>query len=271
MRSRIFFLAIVSFWLVMNYLLWRSQWGAHSRLGSQVPPEVVWEKILTAPDSSSLNIFDHGKRIGVCHWIANAANAPLAAIKLLDNDYAPDGAATPVTGYSLIFEGNANLPNSNRLGFETTLDLSTNRTWRNLHARVSIRPVIWDVFASVATEKLALKIDDNHVIWQRTFAFSELQNPDKLLEGLGGTAALGLLAGVGLTPSGDSNSALANSVQWQAHEDWMQFGRTKARAYRLETVFLGNHIRLFTSRVGEILLVELPNKITLRNEAFENF
>jgi hypothetical protein len=36
-------------------------------------------------------------------------------------------------------------------------------------------------------------------------------------------------------------------------------------------VFLGGHIYLFTSRVGEILWVEFPNGITLRNDAFEHF
>jgi hypothetical protein len=57
----------------------------------------------------------------------------------------------------------------------------------------------------------------------------------------------------------------------QAHEDWMQFGHSKARAYRLEMELLGNHIYVFTSRVGEILWVELPGNITLRNDAFEHF
>ena len=42
MRYRIFFAAIAGFWLVMNFLLWRSQSGAHSQIGSAVPVEVVW-------------------------------------------------------------------------------------------------------------------------------------------------------------------------------------------------------------------------------------
>jgi hypothetical protein len=271
MRSRIFFLAIVCFWLAMNYLLWRSQWGAHSRIGNAVPVEVVWEKILSAPDTSSLDIYDHEKKVGICHWIANVGNSPLASNKILADDYAPDGLQEQVTGYSLTFEGNATLSNSNRIRFEASLDLSTNRSWKNFHVRVSMRPTLWDIRAAAAAEKVVLKLEDHGVSWQKTLSFSDLRDPDALWAGFGGTAVLSLLAGTGLTPSKESLTGLAGSMHLQAHEDWMQFGHSKARAYRLETEFLGRHIYVFTSRVGEILWVELPDSITLRNEAFEHF
>jgi hypothetical protein len=271
MRSRIFFLVIVCFWLAMNYLLWRSQWGAHSLLGSAVPAEVVWEKILTAPDLSSLDIYDHDKRVGSCHWSATVGNSPLASKKILDDDYAPDGMDEQVTGYTLNFAGNATFSRSNRLGFEASLDLSTNRAWQTFHMRVSARPKLWEVRAVAATEKLALKLEDGSGLWQKTLNFSDLSNPDMLWADLGGTAALTLLAGAGLAPSRESLSRVAGSVEWQAHEDWMMFGHTKARVYRLETVILGRHINVFTSRVGEILKVEFPNQLTLRNDAFEHF
>jgi len=271
MRSRIFFLAIVSFWLAMNFLLWRSQWGAHSRIGSAVPVEVVWSKILTAPDSSSLEIYDHDKKMGICHWTANVGNSPLASNKILEDDYAPDGLEEQVTGYSLTFEGSATLANSNRFRFEASLNMATNRTWQDFHLRVNMRPRLWDIRAAAAAEKVMLRMDDHGLSWQKTLSFSDLRDPETLWASLGGTAALSLLAGTGLTPSKESLSELADSMALQAHEDWMQFGHSKARAYRLEAVFLGRHIYLFTSRVGEILWVELPDSITLRNEAFEHF
>jgi hypothetical protein len=271
MRSRIFFLAIVCFWLAMNYLLWRSQWGEHSRIGNAVPAQVVWEKILTAPDTSSLDIYDHDRRVGICHWIAKVGNSPLASNKILDDDYAPDGLKEQVTGYALTLEGNATLANSNRIRFEASLDLSTNRTWKNFHVRLSMRPIIWDVRAAAATEKVVLDVDDHGVAWKKTFSFSELRDPEKLESELGVSTVLSLMAGLGLMPSMESLKGLAGSVELQAHEDWMQFGHSKARAYRLETMLLGRHIYLFTSRVGEILWVELPDGITLRNEAFEHF
>jgi hypothetical protein len=271
MRSRIFFLAIACFWLAMNGLLWRSQWGAHSRLGSAVPAEVVWGKILTAPDLSSLDIYDHDKRIGSCHWIATVGNSPLSSQKSLDDDYAPDGSDQQVTGYALNFGGNATYSKSNHLGFEATLDLATNRAWRAFHARVTERPTIWEVRATAATEELFLKVQDNRGAWQKTLNFSDFSKPDALWADFGGTAALNLLAMAGLAPSRESLSLMGESVKWQAHEDWMQFGHSKARVYRLETVLLGRPIYLFTSRVGEVLWVELPDNITLRNEAFGHF
>ena len=271
MRSRIFFLAIAGFFLTMNYLLWRSQWGAHSRLGSAVPAEVVWEKILTAPDLSSLDVYDHDKRVGSCHWTATVGNSPLASNKILEDDYAPDGSGEQVTGYSLNFGGNATLANSNRLGFEASLDLATNRTWQAFHLRVGARPKIWDLRATAATEKLVVKVEDFNGNWQKTLNLSDLSNPNAVWADMGGTPFLSLLAAAGLTPSKESLSLMAGSVKWQAHEDWMMFGHTKARVYRLETVILGRHINVFTSRVGEILRVELPNQITLRYDALEHF
>jgi hypothetical protein len=270
MRSRILFLAILCFWLAMNGLLLRSQWGAHSRIGSAVPPEVVWEKILSAPDTSSLDIYDHSNKVGICHWIATVGNSPLASNKNLADDYAPDGLEEQVTGYSLTLEGAATLSPNQRIRFDASLELGTNRAWKAFHVRVIMRPKVWDIRAVAATEKLVLKGDDGKGHWQQTLKFSDLQDPEALWSDLGATAALSLLAGAGLVPSKESLSHLAGSVEWQAHEDWMPVGHTKARAYRLETELLGRHIYLFTSRVGEILWVEFPNKITLRNEAFEH-
>jgi hypothetical protein len=149
--------------------------------------------------------------------------------------------------------------------------LSTNRAWQVFHARVSQRPRTWDIRAVAAVEKLVFRVEDSHESWQKTLSFSDLRNPEALWADMGGTAALGLLAGAGLAPSKESLSRLAGSVEWQAHEDWIQMGHSKARAYRLETVILGRHIQLFTSRVGEILWVEFPDKITFRNDAFEHF
>jgi hypothetical protein len=271
MRSRIYFLTVVAFWLVMNALLLRSQWGAHSRIGSAVPPEVVWEKILSAPDTSSLDIYEHSNKVGICHWVANVGNSPLASNKILADDYAPDGMDEKVTGYSLTFEGNTTLGGTNRVRFEANLELASNRAWRTFHARIIMRPRVWDVRATAASEKLALKVEDGGNSWQRTLKFSDLHDPEAMLSDVDGSGMLSLLAGAGLTPSGESLTALAGSVEWQAHEDWITVGHNKGRAYRLETVILGQHFYVFTSRVGEILWVEFPGNVTLRNEAFEHF
>ena len=50
MIPRITFLAITMFWVVMNVLLWRTEYGVRGS-GIAVPVDLVWRKILTAPDA----------------------------------------------------------------------------------------------------------------------------------------------------------------------------------------------------------------------------
>jgi hypothetical protein len=271
MRSRIFFLGIVAFWVVMNFLLWRSQSAAHSGIGNAVPVEVVWYKILTAPDNSSLEIYDHERKIGNCRWLANLGNSPLSDNNNISEDYSPETTIKPVTRYTLNFDGTSVLPNSNRIRFDVSLTLSTNHAWQDFRLNVRMRPTSWDVRATAATDQVSIKVDDNGGIWQKTLKFSDLRNPETLLGDLGGVSALGMLGGSALTSQMDILSQAAAGIHWQAHEDWIQFGHSKARAYRLETEFFGQRVYVFVSRVGEILWVEFPNKITLRNDAFSHF
>ncbi len=52
MFNRLFFPLIVLFWVVMNVLLWRAEFGGGTEAASAVSTEVVWQKILPAPDCS---------------------------------------------------------------------------------------------------------------------------------------------------------------------------------------------------------------------------
>lgn len=262
MRSRIFFAAIAAFWLVMNCLLWRSQSAAHSQIGSAVPVAVVWDKILTAPDNSSLNVYDHERKIGFCQWTATIGAAAQALDQRLSADYAPDGLNPEPTGYDLGLNGNADLFGTNRVRFDAQLRLSTNETWQDFRLTARVRPTTVELHAIAAAQKLVVKVNNGDGAWQRVLKFSEFDHPESLLEefGVPDVPGLGVMA----------NQAVAAGVHWQAHEDWLAIGHSKARVYRLETEFLGQPIRIFTSRAGEILWVDGPNKITLRNEAFSH-
>ncbi len=267
MRSRILFLSIVSFWLAMNFLLWRSQWDGRSEIGNAVPVELVWERILTAPDNSSLDIFDHIRKIGFCHWKALVGNSPLISNKIIQHDYAPDDSESKITGYTLSVDGNTALTfSSNRVRFEAVLALSTNQLWQDFRLRIAIRPgPSWEVHATAASQRILVKVNDEHGSWTRTLNFSDFQNPEVLLEEVGGSYLEGM---IGLT-AGSLDSA-AKMMHWQAHEDRMLVGHSRVRVYRLEAHVLGRSINVFISRVGEILWIELPNQITLRNEAFSH-
>jgi hypothetical protein len=271
MRSRIFFAVIAGFWLVMNFLLWRSQSGAHSQIGSAIPVEIVWDKILTAPDDSSLDIYDHEKKIGFCHWAATVGGATQALNQSLSEDYEPDGLIPQPSGYALSLEGNAAIFGTNRVRFEMHLRLSTNQAWQDFHLNTKMRPTVSDIHAIAAAQKIMIKMDGGDGSWQKTLKFSDFQHPESLLEEFGGTGLLGFAGAANLSLQKESITQAAAGLQWEAHEDWMQFGHSRVRVYRLETEFFGQHLYIFTSRVGEILWVEAPDKLTFRNEAFSHF
>jgi hypothetical protein len=271
MRARIFFAAIVVFWLTMNYLLWRSQAGQHSGIGSAIPAEIVWDKILTAPDNSSLDIYDHDKKIGFCHWTATVGAASQALTQALADDYTPEGLIPQPAGYGLTLEGNSAIFGTNRARFDIHLQLSTNQTWLDFRLAAKMRPTAIEVHAIAAAQKIMIKINGDAGGWQSTLKFSDLQHPEMLLSELAGVESLGI-AGAALMPlRTESLSQTAAGIKWDAHEDWMQFGHNRVRVYRLETEIFGQHLYVFTSRVGEILWVEAPNKLTFRNEAFNHF
>jgi hemolysin-activating ACP:hemolysin acyltransferase len=271
MCSRIFFAAIAGFWLVMNLLLWRSQSGEHSRIGSAVPVGIVWDKILTAPDNSSLDIYDHGKKIGFCQWMANAGGAARVLNQSLSRDYAPDGSMAQPGGYGLSLEGNTAIFGTNRVRFEMRLSLSTNQTWQDFRLTARMRPTVWDIHASAAARNITVKVDGDGGSWQKTVKFSEFEHPESLLEEFGGNGFAGFAGAANLPLQKDSITQTAAAMRWEAHEDWMPFGHSRVRVYRLETELFGQRLRLFASRAGEILWVEAPDQLTLRNEAFSHF
>ncbi len=270
MLHRLLFAAIVLFWLIMNALLWRAEFGQRGDRSS-IPAERVWQKILTAPDNSSLNIYHHKVKIGYCR-LAPDAGQTLDADNVLSDDFQPLAVGQPPTGYMLDLEGNLHLKSlTNNLRFDMSLKLSTNYQWKELKLRVSLRPDSWEVTANAERETVHLIGSDASGMWEQRYSFSQLRDPEKLVEELGGSWALGLAGALGMM--GEKKAFLKDaSVQWEARNDSMRFGHSKVRVYRLETMLL-NHFRvwIFVSRVGEILWVHLPDELVLSNDAFTHF
>jgi hypothetical protein len=69
--NRLCLLLAAVFWITMNVLLWRSEFRGEDELGSAVPVEIVWHKMLTAPDDSALEISHRGNKVGHCRWRVN--------------------------------------------------------------------------------------------------------------------------------------------------------------------------------------------------------
>jgi len=263
MRSRLFFLGVTVFWLAMNFLLWRSQVAGHSVFGSALPAEAVWEKILTAPDNSTLNIYDHEVKTGVGRWNAGLAESALISSKILAAEYQPGSQEQKLTGYTLSFEGSLLYKTSQHASFQIAFALDTNKVWQDFRFHAVMRPKSWDLHAVSPAEKVTLKVSEGSTTWDKTWTFAELRDPQALFGEVGGAFALGILG------MDQSLPGLARQgVEWEAHEDRIRLGGVSVRAYRLDAYILGQRVEIFVSRVGEILRVDLPRNISLRNQAF---
>jgi len=271
MASRLSFFLIAAFWLAMNALLWRSEFGGRHQPGAAVPARVVWQKMLSAPDNSSLDISHHGKKIGFCRWAPNVGEE-LATGKRAVEDFAPEGMVKKPSGYSIDLEGNFSLPDfTNRLRFDLSLVLGTNQAWREFDLRLAMRPVSWRLHSRAADRTLIFKSEEVAGQTEKVIRFDDLNNPARLLQQFVGPLLplSGEALGLPMTPSTNPSPDLG--LVWEAFNDWLKIGSTNVRVYRLQTRALDKYeIRIFVSRVGEILRVELPDSVALANEAILN-
>jgi hypothetical protein len=107
----------------------------------------------------------------------------------------------------------------------------------------------------------------------RTLSFDELSNPTQLTREFG--FPLVLMPFAGLMSSNNTATAkglpLGAGIKWEAHYDWLTIGHSRVRVYKLEARLLDKfRASLLVSRVGEILRVDLPNELSLVNDALTN-
>ena len=268
MVNRILFLLIAVFWMVMNVWLWRSEFRGRDELGSRIPAAVVWQKILTAPDDSALEITQHGRKIGYCRWRANVGEAVRTG-KVGTEEYQPEGMVKHLSGYTIDLEGNLLLPQAaSRIRFDVRGDFSADHRWKEMAGRAVIRPQSWAIHTVAAQESLPLTAEDGAAKWERRFSFADLRDPGKILRELGFPLPLGLLGQTGLWPR---QKSVSPGWGWEARTDWLKIGHSKVRVYRLHTRLLDRYQAVvIVSRVGEILRAELPNGILLMNDALIN-
>ena len=270
MRARILFISLASFWVVMNVLLWRAEYGPRRTVGGSVPVELVWRRMLTAPDSSSLSVFHHGQKIGFCHWTTSVGEE-LSRLKA--DEGPPEGMVRRVTGYRLELEGNIAWEEfTNRVRFDCSLKLSTNQLWQEFTLRFNLRPTVCEIHSVADEQFLRLLVDDGVDGFERRIKFSELQSPETLLPELAGPLAFGALAGLRGLGGGRSVASLSDAIRCEARNDTIKLGPAQVRAYRLQARWLDRfQAVLWVSRVGEILRAELPDELVLENDQLANF
>ena len=258
MISRLTFLSITAFWVAMNALLWRAEYGSHGT-GVSVPADLVWRKILTAPDVSSLTVFQDGHKTGFCQFSTSVEEAMAA----LDEDKLPPEGIVARAGYQIRFDGNVSLGDfTNRLNFAGRVQFSYGRTWRELYLKLSSHLATVEIHSVAANQTAHLKITSDGAIIEHDFTFADLQNPSALLRAFGENFGGGLLGGLDRPAIPQMPVALAGNLRWEAHHERLMIGREPVSAYRLETRVLDQPVVINVSILGEILRVELPGGIT---------
>jgi hypothetical protein len=264
MNGRLVFGLIAAFWLTMNFLLWRMEWGGGQEPSARVPMAVLWDKILTAPDHSALEIFRQGKSIGYCRW-APEVRDDLARAVNESEDFQPEGRMSRPTAYLVDCDGSVWVTVfTNRLKFSLHLGFDTNREWRDLSIQIGLRQQSWEIKASALEERVQIQSKGQEGVWQQEYRFEELRDPRRLLEPAGAGWLMDAFGGGLLT---GSVGGAASVLNWVAYQDWLVMGHTRLRGYRIKARLLDRYsLGVVISRVGEILRVELPGEITLANE-----
>lgn len=256
MISRLTFLAIVAFWVVMNILLWRAEYGPH---GGEIPVplELVWKKILTAPDPSSLSVYQHGERSGFCEFSTSVEQE----MAKLDVDKPPPEGIVARAGYQIHLGGNMSLGDfTNRLKFDGRIEFNNARAWREFNLKVSLHQVTIEIHSLATNQTTQVIVTSDGMVEERNFTFTDLQNPQGLMHEIAGDYGAEFLAGLDLPDL--TLPAASHALQWQAHRDRILIGHEPVPVYRLETEVLGRPVIITVSTIGEIMRVELPDNVT---------
>ena len=261
------FAIIALFWVVMNALLWRSEF-AGKNVAASVPPSAVWEKILTAPDDSSLSINLEGRKLGYLRLRPNVNEG--AATGKIASENEPEGLVRRVSEYTLELDGSLVAQAITRsIRFNGEFAFGTDLAWKRFRTKTLVRPYTWEVRASAAERELWVQSTDGESEWIQRFTPDDLRNPQRLATVLESPVLAALLPQLlpAAIQTGGTNAPLSLALNWTARYEWLQIGRNKVRIYRLEAKLLDRHrIVVLISRVGEILRIELPGEIKLVND-----
>jgi len=261
MASRIALAAAALFWGVMNALLWQAEWGGRFSADSGISPELVWRRLLDSPDASVLSIRHQGRPIGTLEWHPSVLEAPQAG-----STNAIEGMVSAPTGHHLrvaIRFSGEHTP-LDRLMILGNIDLSASNTLDRLQVRVDQRPRSWEIQTEAGSDRVRLVYEEGRRRFDQSF---ETKN----------AAALRLMAApyLAVLPAGlipeeawTRPESLSRSVTLETGSDGLQVGRSRLKVHRVTARLPGQlEATAFISRAGEILKVQLPDRLVLVNEA----
>ena len=241
----------------MNVLLWRAEYGSRDS-GVPVPLDLVCRKILTAPDASSLSVYQAGRKIGFCEF---STSIQQEMAELDENNPPPEGLVGRA-GCQFRLNGNVAAGDfTNRVKFDGRLKFSPGREWRELNLK------FFHAFRGSRNSRAGHQPDGvraNHNRRRDRFPRVHLRGTAKSRHiaararrrpGRRVWKQSGFVRAAG-------RHAIAQNIPWDASRVRLMAGREAVSAYRLETRVLGQQIVIHVSTVGEILRVELPGGVT---------
>lgn len=276
MQQRFILGSVTLFWLVMNVLLWR--WEYHDQKpGAEVPVAMVWQKILRSPDLAYLDIYKKNrwrKPLGSFRWSTEIVDAGFVST---GSGAVLDGMIRNAAGYTIdISSGYLDLPELPRIRYKFQVEFDANYKWKNLRLDYRQAPLSATISSTATNDTAEFSVDTGALTTTRTVPFSDLRQPSKLA-----ALSVELFTGSkkaapwvdyllqGMNPTAQLNYSA--NLEWKARFDWLPQVSSRIRVYRLEANLPGGKpIAIYTSRIGEILRIELPNDIVIRNRNFYN-
>lgn len=264
MLRRLFFVFILLFWMAMNFLLWRQEVVGIQLGGSAIDPEIVLQKILEAPDDSSLEVRHHQERIGFLRWKPTVEEAFDPASNNTQV-IAPEGIVNRTLGYYVNIDSRLRIPEwKQQFRLFSRLSLHADRSWRDFNINFGYAASHMAINASEDSPILTVEIDDGENQRNLQIPLRDMTSTLALLSGMSPGAGSFLADLNQRLPTGDFEKT---TFQWEASSGIMDVGHANLRVYRLRTNLPGGlPVKITVSRVGEILLVELPDQIRMINE-----
>jgi hypothetical protein len=260
--GRIAFILITLFWITMNLLHWRVEYGQTGG-GSPVPVEVVLEKLLTSPDPSTLEIRHQDEAVGFAHWYPDPGEDP---DKVYSEAYIPDGMVQGQRGLQVRFDASLSLPaQGTRVRVDATLELAPDHAWEVLDLQVATRDIQFKLRVDEPAQQLEWRLQAPAFKLENQIDLRDARHPRKLLKGLGEPLE-SLLAGPWGTAVPDRVD-LAAGLQMDARLDWLPVGASRMRIYRLRARWQERYEAvLLINRAGEILRLDLPGGWRITNQ-----
>jgi hypothetical protein len=262
MFSRLLFIATFIFWIVMNVLLWRFEFHGTTEIGAPVSASLVWDRILTAPDDSMLELQFGGRKIGYFRWFPNVGEGMKPTGEM------PEGMVRNPSQYKIRMEGSLRFGDEGKyVRFGLNLALGVLKKWTEFDFSLMSKPHLWRISSKVEEKFLRLEIDQDESSFQEKITFEDLGNPFEWIRRRGDPLTATILQNLFPKDLVMKWQAEMGESDWKANHAWISLGRSRIKVYRLSMGGINREsVILWVSRVGEIFKVELPNQVSLINE-----